>query len=116
VTYDFGPAAVNYLYAKSYVNGTNAGSNTTNTFGVKVPYDKFTLGLSYGSGSIDSYATTATTAVSKDATATDVTLGLTYNFDKSTSVYFLGSKSTYSNGLVQTGANDTYAIGARYVF
>jgi len=116
VTYDFGMLSVNYIYAKSYVKDTNAGSNTTNTVGVKVPYEKFTFAMSYGGGTIDSYNSSATTAISKDTTFDDTTLGVYYNIDKATSVYFLNSNSNYLGGVVQDGRNTTYAIGARYNF
>lgn len=119
ISYDFGVASVNYLYAKSY-NAANAkaGSLTTNTFGIKVPYENFTFALSYGSGTIDSYTSTATTAIAGDGTIADTTFGMYYNLDKSTSVYLLGSTSTLSSSaaLIQAGKNTTYAIGARYNF
>ena len=123
VTYDFGNFSVNYLYAKTYQTGTYAGSNTTNTFGVKVPYEKFTFALSAGTGSVDSYTSTAVadssttvpTGRAKDGNISDTTLGLYYNFDKSTSVYLLTSNSNSNVGLYD-GSNKTVAIGARYNF
>ncbi|NDH09503.1 MAG: porin [Gammaproteobacteria bacterium] len=128
VSYKFTNFTLNYLYAKSYQNGTYGGSNTTNTFGIKVPYEKFTIALSYGTGVVDSYASSATSSLSgtyttataptgraKDGNISDTTLGVYYNFDKSTSVYFLGSRSTSSVGLYD-GSNTTVAIGGRYNF
>jgi predicted porin len=99
VTYDFGVFSVNYLYAKTYQTGTYAGSNTTNTLGFKVPYEKFTFALSTGTGTVDSYTSTAVadssttipTGRAKDGSISDTTLGVYYNFDKSTSVYLLTS-------------------------
>ena len=124
VNYDFGKFAVNYLYAKSYQTGTYAGSDTTHTFGVKVPFDKLTVGLSLGKGFIDSYTSTAVEAVTsttapsgraKDGNISDTTLGIFYNFDKATSVYLIGSDSASSVG-VKDGKSQTIAIGARYNF
>jgi len=117
VTYDFGVASVNYIYAKSYNAAINAGNLTTNTFGVKVPYNDFTLALSYGTGSINSY-TTASSSTAGDATINDTTFGLYYNIDKATSLYALSSTSNLSSGggTAQAGKNVTYAIGARYNF
>jgi len=118
ISYDFGVASVNYLYAKSYNDTTNAGSLTTHTVGIRVPYDDFAFALSYGGGSIDSYTTATTTALAGDATIKDTTFGMYYNLDKSTSFYLLGSTSTLSTGggTTQAGKNVTYAIGARYNF
>ena len=119
ITYDFGPASVNYIYAKSY-NSTSskAGSLLTNTLGIRVPYDQFAFAMSYGAGTIDSYTSTAATKVAGDGNITDTTFGMYYNLDKATSFYLLGSTSTLSSGAasVQAGKNVTYAIGARYNF
>jgi len=119
ITYDFGPASVNYMYAKSY-NSTSsrAGSLITNTVGVRVPYDQFAFAMSYGAGTINSYTSTATTAVAGDGNITDTTFGMYYNLDKATSFYLLGSTSTLSSSAatVQAGKSVTYAIGARYNF
>jgi len=119
VSYDFGVASVNYLYAKSYSDTTNAGSLTTSTVGVRVPYEKFAFALSYGTGAIDSYTTAASgLTTAGDATINDTTFGLYYNLDKATSFYLLGSNSNLSTGggYVQAGKNVTYAVGARYNF
>ena len=125
VSYDFGTFSANYLYAKSSQDGDYAGSNTTNTFGVKVPFDKVTVALSIGNGVISSPSTAAAAGSSatliaagraKDGgTFSDATLGVYYNFDKSTSMYFLGSSSKSDVGVYE-GSNTTVAIGARYNF
>ena len=113
LSYDFGPAVVNYIYAKAYTV-TNPGSLTTNTFGVKVPMDKFVFGLSYGSGTIDSYY--AASGYAYDSTLSDITLGAWYNFDKSTAVYFLGSQTSVSKQSLQNGSVQTANIGIQYKF
>ena len=128
LSYDFGKFSVNYLYAKSYKTATYAGSNTTTTYGVKIPYEKFTVAISYGTGSVNSYtssaeasdtgstsSTTAPTGRAKDGIIIDTTVGVYYNFDKSTSMYFLGSNS-YSTVGLRDGYNKSYALGARYNF
>jgi len=138
MSYDFGKFSINYLYAKSFQTGTYANSNTTNTFGVKVPYEKFTFALSVGAGTVSSYSSTAVssdgnvvntaatatfsysnattpTGRAKDGSISDTTLGIFYNFDKSTSVYLLSSTSNSSVGL-KDGTNTTTAFGARYNF
>ena len=126
-TYDFGQCLINYLYAKSYQTGTYAGSNTTHTLGIKVPWDQFTAALSLGTGHLTSY--TGSTAVSgstntaattpsgraKSGSFSDATLGLYYNIDKSTFVYLIGSDSASSVG-VNDGKSKTLAMGARYNF
>jgi len=121
LTYDFGSFSTNYLFAKSYVTGTNAGSNTTNTFGIKVPYEKFVFALSYGTGSVSGYKTSAAAGyIYGTANTKDRTLGVYYNIDKSTNIYLLSSNSTIIGtvGLTanQDGRNTTTAIGARYNF
>ena len=124
LNYDFGKFAMNYLYAKSYQSGTYAASNTTHTLGIKVPFDKLAIGVSTGKGVIDSYSATAvasdssTTAPAgraKDGNIFDTTVGIFYNFDKSTLVYLIGSDSASSVG-VKDGKSQTIAIGARYNF
>jgi predicted porin len=41
-SYDFGPAVLNYIYAKAFTTASNkAGSLTTHTVGIKVPVDSF---------------------------------------------------------------------------
>jgi len=124
VSYDFGNFAVNYLYARSYMGGAYAGSLSTNTVGIKVPLDKFTVAVSYGSGSMNSYyssavasdtSTTAPAGRAKDGNIGDLTVGVYYNFDKSTSMYFLGSQSTSTVGKYD-GSSQSLAFGARYNF
>jgi len=104
---------VNYIYAKAYTV-TNPGSLTTSTFGVKVPMDKFVFGLSYGTGTIDSYY--AASGYAYDSTLSDITLGAWYNFDKSTAVYFLGSQTSVSKQSLQNGSVQTANIGIQYKF
>jgi len=116
ISYDFGVASVNYLYAKSYNSTINTGSLTTHTAGIKVPYDQFTFAISYGFGTIDSYTASASSILAVDGTITDTTFGIYYNLDKSTSFYLLGSTSTTSKQYLQTGKSVTTAIGARYNF
>ena len=126
-TYDFGKWLINYLYAKSYQTGTYAGSNTTHTLGVKIPYDKFTMALSLGVGRLQSY--TGSTAVSsatntnatspsgraKDGNFSDATMGVYYHLDTATLIYLIGSDSASSVG-VNDGKSKTLALGARYNF
>jgi predicted porin len=117
-SYDFGPAVLNYIYAKAYTR-TNDGNITTHTFGVKVPFEKTTLALSYGIGSIDSYySSTSSTYTTKagDASLTDITIGAFYNFDKSTSAYILASETSVTKQYVQAGNVRTGNIGLQYKF
>jgi predicted porin len=122
LTYDFGSFSTNYLFAKSYVTDTYAGSNTTNTFGIKVPYEKFVFALSYGTGSVSSYKTSGTGAyILGTANTKDRTLGVYYNIDKSTNIYLLSSNSSIIGTVGgaaanQDGRNTTTAVGARYNF
>ena len=118
-TYEFDSFSLNYIYAKSYSNSTNAGSLITNTYGVRIPFEKFTFAMSYGSGTVDSYTTAAsgvTNSLASDGTIADTTIGIYYNFDKSTQVYFLGSNSTSTGVGYNDGKNTTTAIGVRYNF
>jgi predicted porin len=117
VSYDFGSFSANYLYAKSYTTDLNVGSLTTNTVGIKVPFDKITVATSFGKGTVDSYYTgaVATSAITKDGTLSDWTTGVYYNIDKATNIYFLYSSSSFNGGL-QDGNNRTVALGARYNF
>ena len=120
-SYNFGILSVNYLYAKSYQGGTSPGSLSTNTFGVKVPYEKFTFALSAGSGNLTSStttavaATTATNGRAVSGTISDYTFGATYSFDKSTIAYVFLSQGTSDVGLYE-GSMNTMAVGARYNF
>lgn len=116
VSYDFGVATLNYIYAKSFTSDGNNGSLTTNTVGVKIPYEKVTFATSFGRGNVDSYNTgNATSSLAKDGTITDWTSGLYYAFDKSTNMYVLYSTSSFNGGL-QDGSNKTMSIGARFNF
>jgi len=126
-SYDFGDFYLNYIYAKSYANEYRAGSNVNNTIGIRVPFDKASFAISYGTGNVDSYssshsAPTVTTSsagtngVTTDASINDITFGFDYNIDKATKVYFLASKSGFAGGGLQNGSNITTAIGARYNF
>ena len=116
-SYDFGPALVSYIYAKSFQS--DSASNTTHTYGVKVPFEKITLALSYGTGSVTSAqtaGTSSTNTLASDGTLSDTTLGVYYNFDKSTQLYALYSKSS-STGLARYDSSNTVAaFGARYNF
>jgi len=114
INYDLDGTLFNYIYAKSYQNDL-AASNVTNTFGIRKAFDKMTLAVSYGTGTVTSVNTTATLLLAESGSTTDLTFGAYYNFDKSTSVYFLGSQSTSTVGYY-SGANTTFAMGARYNF
>ena len=120
-TYDFGMMSVSYIYASSFQKGSTPGNLQTNTFGIKVPYDKWVFAYGYGTGSLDSAATSAvigtTTADgrAKDGSISDSTFGATYSFDKSTTAYLYFSRSTSSVG-IYNGSNNTMAMGARYNF
>jgi len=111
-SYDFGPALVSVISANTYQD--SSGSNTTMTYGVKIPYEKFTLAYSYGTGSVDSVQSASTTTAG-DGSLTDTTLGIYYNFDKSTQAYILMSTSTSTVGLYE-GSGTVTALGARYNF
>ena len=107
MSYDFDNFYVSYIYAKTEMN--TMGSLSTNTFGIRIPYDNFKFALSYGSGSISS----TSTATADGTTVTDTTFGTYYNFDKSTSAYFLYSNSTWS---YKSSSTVTSALGVRYNF
>ena len=113
VSYDFGPAVADYIYAKAFTK-TKAGSLTTHTVGIKVPVDQITFALSYGIGTLDSYYSSGSYA--RDAKLTDTTLGGYYAFDKSTSAYFLGSVTTIGTQTVQAGSVKTANLGLQYKF
>jgi len=107
LSYDFDKFYVSYIYANEEISGM--GGISTNTFGIRIPYDDFKFALSYGNGSIKS----TTTAAINGSTVTDTTFGAYYNFDKSTSAYLLNSTSTYS---YTSGSSTVTAIGVRYNF
>jgi len=116
LSYDLGSFVVNYIYAKAYTTVSGyKGNVSTNTFGVKVPVDKFVFGLSYGTGKVDSYTTSSSTNLG-DGILNDITLGAWYNFDKSTSVYFLGSNTSITKQVIQAGSVKTGNIGIQYKF
>jgi predicted porin len=112
-SYDFGPLAVNYIYAKAYTI-TKAGSLSTHTVGLRMPVDQITFAMSFGAGTLDSYYSSGSYA--RDATLSDTTLGAYYAFDKSTSAYFLGSVTTIGSQTVQAGSVKTASIGLQYKF
>jgi hypothetical protein len=85
------------------------GKLSTNTFGIRVPYDNFKFALSYGTGKIESTSTTAVDGT----TVNDTTFGTYYNFDKSTSAYFLYSNSQFS---YQDRSTVVSAFGLNYRF
>jgi predicted porin len=116
ISYDFDGTLINYIYARSYQNDM-AGSNTTNTIGIRKAFDKLTVAISYGTGTVTSANSSAGTAgtLADSGGTSDTTLGAYYNFDKSTSVYFLGSRTTASVGLTDSSTT-TVAAGIRYNF
>ena len=117
LSYDFGGTIVNYIYGRSYQQDL-AGSNTTNTVGIRKAFDKFTLAYSYGTGTVTSAKGTLTSAsstIAEDGSTSDATFGAYYNFDKSTQVYLLASKSSATVGYYD-GSNQTIALGGRYNF
>ena len=117
-SYDFGPAVLNYIYAKALTTASNKeGSLTTHTVGIKVPVDSFTFALSAGTGTLDSYTTASTSSLTAgDAKLADTTLGAYYAFDKSTSAYFVGSVTSIGTQSVQAGSIKTANIGLQYKF
>ena len=115
ISYDLGVAKLNYLMANAAIDGANGGTFNTNTFGVRIPMDQFTLAMSFGSGSY-----TAKNAANKTGSVSDTTLGGYYNFDKSTSVYLLTSlgKNTISSPVAAVGSatTTTTAMGVQYKY
>jgi predicted porin len=110
LTYDFGPALVNLIYADS---GNANGKLTTTTLGIRVPLDKFSLAASYGTGSYSGYSASNTAVNGKVG---DVTIGAYYNFDKSTSVYALNSNATHTYKTNTGGYTNSTAVGVQYRF
>jgi predicted porin len=118
VSYDMGVAKVNYIFGGAYTEGK--GQVITNTVGIRVPMDQWTVALSAGMGNY-------TNADGNNGTATiagklsDTTLGAYYSFDKSTTAYLLTSlgrntpsvTSTYFTADT-TGESKTTAVGLRY--
>ena len=111
-SYDFGAAKLVYIYTDASVPGPakTGGKLTTSTFGVRVPVDQFAFAASYGNGSY------ATTDNSVNGNITDTTLGAYYNFDKSTTAYFLYSNSTHTYIAQTSGFTRATAVGLKYVF
>ena len=111
--YDAGFATFNYIMANASVGGgaATSGSLTTNTVGVKVPMDKWTVNLSIGSGN---YSTADTT--SQYGKVADTTVGGFYAIDKSTSAYMLVSRQTNQYKTFSTGSTNTTAVGLQYKF
>jgi hypothetical protein len=129
VSYDMGVAKVNYIFGGAYTEGK--GQVITNTVGIRVPMDQWTVALSAGMGNY-------TNADGNNGTATiagklsDTTLGAYYSFDKSTTAYLLtsvgrntpsisttyaqnggeGSTQVFTSGV--TGKSQTTAVGLRY--
>ena len=118
VSYDMGVAKVNYIFGGAYTEGK--GQVITNTVGIRVPMDQWTVALSAGMGNY-------TNADGNNGTATiagklsDTTLGAYYSFDKSTTAYLLTSlgrntpsvTSTYFTA-DKTGESQTTAVGLHY--
>ena len=118
VSYDMGVAKVNYIFGGAYTEGK--GQVITNTVGIRVPMDQWTVALSAGMGNYtnpDGNNGTATIA----GKLSDTTLGAYYSFDKSTTAYLLTSlgrntpsvTSTYFTA-DKTGESQTTAVGLRY--
>jgi hypothetical protein len=94
---------------------------STNTIGIRIPFEKFTVAFSTGTGNVNSYTTANTSASATNAkagsgTIADSTLGIYYNFDKSTQAYVLKSNSTSTGVGYADGKNQTVAMGVRYNF
>ena len=109
ISYDTSFGTLNYIMANASTE--DSGYVYTNTFGVRIPFEKWTLAVSYGSGILNVKAASSSTNIS------DITLGAYYNIDKSTSIYFLASKSDASVSTFKVDATTTsMAMGARYNF
>jgi len=118
ISYDMGVAKVNYIFGGAYTEGK--GQVITNTFGIRVPLDQWTVALSTGMGNY-------TNADGNNGTATiagklsDTTLGAYYSFDKSTTAYLLTSSGRNTPSVTSTyftadttGESKTTAVGLRY--
>ena len=119
VTYDMGVAKLNYIFGGAYTEGQ--GQVVTNTFGIRVPLDKFTLALSSGTGQYtNSDANNGIATV--EGHLQDTTIGAYYSFDKSTTAYLLASVSKNTPWATNggsftadvTGESKTTAVGLRY--
>lgn len=118
ISYDMGVAKVNYIFGGAYTEGK--GQVITNTVGIRVPMDQWTVALSAGMGNY-------TNADGNNGTATiagklsDATLGAYYSFDKSTTAYLLTSMGRNTPSVTSTyftadttGESQTTAVGLRY--
>ena len=118
ISYDMGVAKVNYIFGGAYTEGK--GQVITNTVGIRVPMDQWTVALSAGMGNY-------TNADGNNGTATiagklsDTTLGAYYSFDKSTTAYLLTSMGRNTPSVTSTyftadttGESQTTAVGLRY--
>lgn len=120
VTYDMGIAKLNYIFGGAFTQGQ--GQVITNTVGIRVPLDQWTLALSAGMGSYtnaDGNSGTATVA----GKLSDITVGTYYNFDKSTTAYLLTSLGKNTPSVTSTnftadvtGESKTTAVGLRYSY
>lgn len=119
VTYDMGVAKLNYIFGGAYTEGQ--GQVVTNTFGIRVPLDKFTLALSSGTGQYtNSDANNGIATV--EGYLQDTTIGAYYSFDKATTAYLLTSVSKNTPWATNggsftadvTGESKTTAVGLRY--
>ena len=80
-------------------------------------FDKLSLALSYGNGTITSPATVSSTSYKYAANGknSDTTMGAYYFYDKSTHTYLIFSNSTSSVAFYE-GRSKTLALGAKYNF
>jgi predicted porin len=118
VTYDMGIAKLNYIFGAAYTE--SRGQVITNTFGIRVPMDKFSFALSTGMGSYSNAADSGR-AAAYEGKLSDTTFGAYYNFDKATSAYLLTSLSRNTPTVSSTnftadtvGETKTTAVGLRY--
>ncbi len=115
VNYKFNDILLNYIFGKSYQKA--GGSNSTHTIGMRKTFDKLSLALSYGNGTISSPATVSSTSYkyASNGKTSDTTMGAYYFFDKSTHTYLIFSNSRSSVAFYD-GRSKTVALGARYNF
>ena len=114
VSYDMGVAKFNYIMANSGID--SLGKLNTNTVGVRVPYEKAAVAISFGRGSYTNQVTGGTNATAATGKVGDITFGAYYNFDKSTSMYLLASEATHTNGNSAEGHTNSTAIGLQFKF
>jgi predicted porin len=113
VTYDMGMAKVNYIFGGAYTEGK--GQVITNTFGIRVPMDQWTVALSTGMGNYTNAAGNSGTATIAGKLS-DTTLGAFYSFDKSTTAYLLTSLGRHTPSTSSTSAKNGGDQGANEVF